>query len=111
MVQASSDDSEMMIAAFDHRFAKMLTIIAINGGQASKSVALTGPNVPTQVQAFCQVALMSREILNYSLGDGVCYDMMTAGIQVGVVHGVVQGLARDLTRLSQCLIQIDRDHT
>ena len=56
-------------------------------------------------------ALMPTKILNHSLGDGVCYDMMTAGIQVGVVHGVVQGLARDFTRLSQCLIQIDREHT
>jgi hypothetical protein len=52
MVQASSDDSEVLVAAFDHRVANTLTIIAINGGQASKSVVLTGTNLPTQFQAY-----------------------------------------------------------
>jgi O-glycosyl hydrolase len=52
MVQASSDDSEVLVAAFDHGAANTLTIIAINGGQASKSATLTGANLPGQFQAY-----------------------------------------------------------
>jgi hypothetical protein len=52
MVQAASDDSEVLVAAFDHSAANTLTIIAINGGQASKSVTLTGANLPSQFQAY-----------------------------------------------------------
>ncbi len=52
MVQASSDDSEVLVAAFDHSAANTLTIIAINGGQASKRVTLTGANLPSQFQAY-----------------------------------------------------------
>jgi len=52
MVQATSDDSEVLVAAFDHSTANTLTIIAINGGQASKSVTLAGPNLPSRFQAY-----------------------------------------------------------
>ena len=52
MVQAASDDSEVLVAAFDHATANTLTIIAINGGTASKSVTLTGANLPATFQAY-----------------------------------------------------------
>jgi hypothetical protein len=52
MVQAASDDSEVLVAAFDHVAANTLTIIAINGGAASKSVTLTGANLPATFQAY-----------------------------------------------------------
>jgi MYXO-CTERM domain-containing protein len=52
MVQAASDDSEVLVAAFDHVAANTLTIIAINGGTASKSVTLTGANLPTTFRAY-----------------------------------------------------------
>ena len=52
MVQAASDDSEVLVAAFDHTAANALTIIAINAGEASKSVTLTGANLPTTFQAY-----------------------------------------------------------
>jgi O-glycosyl hydrolase len=52
MVQASSDDSEVLVAAFDHVAANTLTIIAINGGTASKSVTLAGANLPATFQAY-----------------------------------------------------------
>jgi O-glycosyl hydrolase len=52
MVQASSDDTEVLVAAFDHATANTLTIIAINGGTASKSVTLTGANLPATFQAY-----------------------------------------------------------
>ncbi len=52
MVQTSSDDSEVLVAAFDNSVANTLTVIAINGGQVSKSVAFTGTNMPTQFQAY-----------------------------------------------------------
>jgi O-glycosyl hydrolase len=52
MVQAASDDSEVLVAAFDHAVANTLTIIAINGGKASKSVTLTGANLPATFQAY-----------------------------------------------------------
>jgi hypothetical protein len=85
MVQASSDDSEVLVAAFDHRVANTLTIIAINGGQESKSVALTGTNLPTQFQAYrtsatencasvgpmasATIALPARSITSLVFGD------------------------------------------
>jgi hypothetical protein len=53
MVQASSDDSEVLVAAFDHVAANTLTIIAINGGTKSKSVTLRGANLPATFQACC----------------------------------------------------------
>ena len=52
MVQASTDDSEVLVAAFDHATANTLTIIVINGGTASKSVTLTGANLPATFQAY-----------------------------------------------------------
>ena len=52
MVQAASDDSEVLVAAFDHVAANTLTVIAINGGSASKSVTLTGANLPATFQAY-----------------------------------------------------------
>jgi O-glycosyl hydrolase len=52
MVQASSDDSEVLVAVFDHSTAGTFTIIAINGGTASKSVTLTGANLPATFQAY-----------------------------------------------------------
>ncbi|HJX51230.1 MAG TPA: hypothetical protein VJ801_00560, partial [Polyangia bacterium] len=52
MVQAASDDTEVLVAAFDHDAAKTFTVIAINGGTASKSVTLTGANLPATFQAY-----------------------------------------------------------
>jgi O-glycosyl hydrolase len=52
MVQAASDDSEVLVAAFDHAVANTLTVIAINGGTASKSVTLAGANLPATFQAY-----------------------------------------------------------
>ena len=52
MVQAASDDTEVLVAAFDHDAAKTFTVIAINGGTASKSVTLTGANLPAAFQAY-----------------------------------------------------------
>jgi len=42
----------VLVAAFDHSTAGTLTIIAINGGTASKSVTLTGANLPAMFQAY-----------------------------------------------------------
>jgi O-glycosyl hydrolase len=52
MVQAASDDTEVLVAAFDHDAAKTFTVIAINGGTASKSVTLTGASLPATFQAY-----------------------------------------------------------
>jgi len=56
MVQAASDDSEVLVAAFDHAVANTLTVIAINGGTASKSVTLAGANLPATFQAYRTLA-------------------------------------------------------
>jgi hypothetical protein len=42
----------VLVAAFDNSVANTLTIIAINGGQESKDVALTGTDLQTQFQAY-----------------------------------------------------------
>ena len=52
MVQAASDDAEVLVAAFDNDASKAFTVIAINGGTASKSVTLSGANLPAEFQAY-----------------------------------------------------------
>ena len=52
MVQATSDDSEVLVAAFDNDASQAFTVVAINGGKSSKTVTLTGANLPAQLQAY-----------------------------------------------------------
>jgi O-glycosyl hydrolase len=105
MVQASSDDSEVLVAAFDNSVANTLTIIAINGGQASKSVALTGTNLPTQFQAYrtsatedcasvgpmasATIALPARSITSLVFGDVLTDPAAPDGRAAGGSGGIV----------------------
>lgn len=52
MVTASSDDPEILVAAFDHDASKAFTLVAINGSKSSKTIALTGGNLAGQLQAY-----------------------------------------------------------
>jgi MYXO-CTERM domain-containing protein len=52
MVAASSDDPEVLVAAFDNNASKAFTVIAINAGKASKTVTLAGGNLPAQLAAY-----------------------------------------------------------
>jgi glucuronoarabinoxylan endo-1,4-beta-xylanase len=52
MVAVSSDDPEVLVAAFDNGASKAFTLIAINGGKSSKTVTLTGINWSGDLQAY-----------------------------------------------------------
>jgi glucuronoarabinoxylan endo-1,4-beta-xylanase len=52
MVAASSDDPEVLAAAFENDASKAFTLIAINAGKSSKTVALTGANLSSELAAY-----------------------------------------------------------
>ena len=52
MVQVSSDDPEVLIAAFEHPTTNAFTVIAINAGTAGKTATLTGAGLPAEFQAY-----------------------------------------------------------
>jgi O-glycosyl hydrolase len=52
MVQAASDDPEVLVAAFEHPITSAFTVIAINAGTTGKTATISGAGVPAEFQAY-----------------------------------------------------------
>ena len=52
MVAATSDDPEVLVAAFANDASQAFTVIAINGSKSSKTVSLSGADLPATFEAY-----------------------------------------------------------
>jgi MYXO-CTERM domain-containing protein len=52
MVDVRSTDAEVMVAAFDNPAMNAVTVVAINTGTATKTLTLSGANLPSTFHAF-----------------------------------------------------------
>jgi hypothetical protein len=52
MVNVQSTDAEVMVAAFDNPAMNAFTVVVINTGTATKTLTMTGANLPASYHAF-----------------------------------------------------------